>query len=125
VECAIYDMDSGSQQTVSVEKLEVLIGSGPDCDIVLRGDGISEKQVRYFVRSHHRYLEVYEGASVWVCGIIEAFPPPESISGREVNPGQDYRIDGYSFKIGRYIIRPVKSIQLRPVFAKRMIKRNS
>ena len=117
-------MDSGSQQTVSVDKLEVLIGSGPNCDIVLRGDGISERQVRYFVRSHHRYLDVYEGASVWVCGIIATFPPSGSISGMEIKPGQDHRIDGYSFKIGRYIIRPVKSIQLKPVFVKKMIKRN-
>jgi hypothetical protein len=124
MEFTIYDLDSGSQQTVSVEKLEVLIGSGPDCDIVLRGGGISERQARYYIISHHRYLDVYEGASVLVCGKIEALPPPESMKCVEVKPpGWRSRIDGFSFKIGRYIIQPVKSKQLSEVFVK-MLKRN-
>ncbi len=120
----IYDLDTGSQQAVSVEPWDVLIGSGPDCGIVLRGDGISERQARYYIISHHRYLDVYEGATVWLCGKIEAFPPPESMECWEVKPpGCDHRIDGLSFKIGRYIIQPVKSKQLSDVFVE-MIKRN-
>lgn len=126
MECTIYDTESGTQQTVAFEKQEVLIGSGPACDLILRGSGISERQVRYYIRSHHRYLDVYEGASVWVFyREMESFPPPDNIKGLEVKPGQDHRIDGYSFKIAQYVIRPVKSIHLRPVTVKRMIKRNS
>jgi hypothetical protein len=124
MEFTIYDLNSGSQQSVSVEKLEVLIGSGPDCDIVLRGHGVSERQARCYIISHHRYLDVYEGASVWVCGNIEAFPPPEGMECMEVKPpGCDHRIDGLSVKIGQYIIQPVKSKQLSDVFVK-MLKGN-
>ena len=55
---------------------------------------------------------------------IDSGAQPFSLRGMEVKTGQDYRIDGCSFKIAQYVIRPVKSIQLRPVVVKRMIKRN-
>jgi hypothetical protein len=71
---------------------ECLIGSDPECDIVLSGPDVAGKHVRFCLRSNHAFLEVCEGA------VVEAH-------GREIRPGDYCRIDFWPFKVGTYSAR--------------------
>jgi hypothetical protein len=68
---------------------EFLIGSDPECDIVLSGPDVAGKHVRFFIRGNHAFLEVCEGA------VVER-------RGREVRSGNSSRIDYLPFKVGPY-----------------------
>jgi hypothetical protein len=71
---------------------ELLIGSDPECDIVLPGPEVVGKHVRFFLRGNHAFLEVCEGA------VVER-------RGREVRPGDYCRIDHLPFKVGPYTLQ--------------------
>jgi hypothetical protein len=74
---------------------ECLIGSDPECDIVLSGPDVAGKQVRFFFRGTHAFLEVCEGAVVERLGL----------RFEQVRPGNYCRIDFLPFRVGPYTLQ--------------------
>jgi hypothetical protein len=98
----ITDQETGEKITFESAECDVLIGSDPACDLVLDGDGVSEQHCRLIRASNHLFLKRKKDES----GIVTAVYRNEmSEHGTHYHwDGDEERIDGRPFRIGRYTV---------------------